>query len=169
MKKPLIAALLTTSAALLFAMPTAHAASGRDVAAGLILGGIVGAAIASQPRVVERQVVVQQPAVVYPVAQPIYQPVAPQVVQPAQCYYPGPPAAYGPCPGGPAYQSAPQPQSYVVPQPQVVYTQPTVVYTEPAVIYTSPRYYAPRPAFGYYHHGGHRSHGHGHGGISIRY
>ena len=164
MKKPLLSLLVATGVALGVAMPAAQAASGRDVAAGLVIGGLVGAAIASQPRVVEREVVVQQPAVVYPVAQP----VAPQVVQPSQCYYPGPPAAYGPCPGGAAYPGAPQPQSYVVPQPQVVYTQPAVVYTQPAtVIYTSPRYYPVRPSYGYHYHGGHR--GHGHGGFSVRY
>jgi hypothetical protein len=168
MKRSLIqAALLSTATVATIGMPAAHAASGADVAAGILIGGIAGAVIASQPRqqVVTREVVVTQPVGVsssIPVTPvPVYTPPQPQ-----QCYYPGPPAAYGPCPGGAAIPQG-VPQSYQPVAPQVIYTQqPTVVYTEPvyvapppSVIYYGRSYYPHR----YYHNHYHRP------GVTVRF
>ena len=150
-----VGAIGLAAAATLAPVSQAHAVSGADVAAGIILGGIAGVAIGAahnQPR----QVIVQQPAVTYPVvSQPVFQQSV--TTQPSQCYYPGPPAAYGPCPAGVAVPTAPQqaaPQSYyapVAPVNTVVYTQPAPVYYNPPIVYRS--YYGPSFGYGYYGHG----------------
>ena len=153
------------AAATLAPVSQAHAVSGADVAAGIVLGGIAGVAIGAAHNQPRQVIVQQQPAVTYPVvSQPVFQQSV--TTQPSQCYYPGPPAAYGPCPGGVAVPQQAAPQSYyapVAPVNTVVYNQPAqVYYSPPAPIYYNPpivyrSYYG--PSFGYGYYGGHGRHG----------
>ena len=74
---------ILTSIALIASLGTAQAAGPEDVLLGIILGGVLGNAIAKQPT--QPPVIVQQPPVVVYQPQPqiIYQPTPPQ----PQCYH----------------------------------------------------------------------------------
>lgn len=72
---------ILTSIALIASLGTAQAAGPEDVLLGIILGGVLGNAIAKQPN--QQPVIVQQqPQVIYQ-PQIIYQPTPPQ----PQCYH----------------------------------------------------------------------------------
>jgi hypothetical protein len=74
---------ILTSIALVASISTAQAAGPEDVLLGIILGGVLGNAIAKQP--VQPPVIVQQPQpqIIYQQPQIIYQPLPPQ----PQCYH----------------------------------------------------------------------------------
>jgi hypothetical protein len=92
MTKSKVALIALVSAPLLLVATPSHAGRAGDVIAGVVLGGIVGAAIAnSQPvhAYSSYQPAYVQPAPVYVQPRPVYVEPQPVYVQPAPVYYGG--------------------------------------------------------------------------------